>query len=286
MTAIPLVLRALLAALALLPGTALACSAGAGVAMHVPVSRAERAPLVLVLHGSTSRGEEALRDSGLVATADRHGFVLVAPDAGLRAGNGFAWNIPGVPTVTGALPGRGDRDDVAYLLSLVDRLVGERCVDPARVYVTGLSGGGRMASLMGCVAARRIAAIAPVVGLRAGRPRRDGSSAPDPASCRPAMPVPVLAFAGDADRTNPIAGGGAPYWQYPMDAALRRWASLDGCTAPVPARWVTPTVYEQRYPACRNGSEVIARVTVGGGHSFAVADNEAMWRFFSRHVRR
>ena len=286
MTVLSFVVRVLLAAAALLPGAAFACSAGAGVAMHLPESRPARAALVLVLHGSTSRGEEALHDSGLVATADRHGFVLVAPDAGLRAGRGFAWNIPGVPTVTGALPGKGDRDDVAYLLTLVDRLVAERCVDPARVFVTGLSGGGRMASLMGCVAAKRIAAIAPVVGLRAGRPRRDDPVAPDPATCRPARPVPVMAFAGDADTTNPIAGGGAPYWRYSMDAALRRWAALDGCAAPAPTRWISATVYEQRYVACRAGAEVVARVTVGGGHSFAVADNEAMWRFLSRHALR
>lgn len=265
--------------------SASACGLLPGVAMHVPAGEGPR-PLLLLLHGSTSSGAAALRDSGLVATADRHGFVLVAPDGGIPAGEGRAWNIPGVPLVTGALPTASDRDDVAYVMGLVDRLARQNCVDPARVYATGLSGGGRMASWLGCVVPHRIAAIAPIVGLRAGRPRRGNDRTPDPATCRPSVPVPVLAFAGDADTTNPIAGGGAPYWRYSMDAAMVRWATIDGCTAAPRTSWVSPNVYEQRYDGCRDGALVAARVTVGGGHSFAVAENEAMWTFLSRHARR
>lgn len=259
------------------------CDLGDAVAMHVPAGEGPR-PLVLVLHGSTSSGAAALRGSGLTATADRHGFVVVAPDGGIPAGKGHAWNIPGVPLVTGALPKQNDRDDVAYLIGIVDRLVRAGCVDRSRVYATGLSGGGRMASWLGCVVPRRVAAIAPVVGLRAGRPRRDDERTPDPATCRPDVPVPVLAFAGDADTTNPIAGGGAPYWGYSMDAAMARWAAIDRCTAAPRTSWVAPRVYEQRYDGC-GGASVAARVTVGGGHNFAVADNEAMWAFLSRYTR-
>jgi polyhydroxybutyrate depolymerase len=50
-----------------------------------------------------------LRHSGLAATSDHHGFLLAAPDAGIPAGKGFVWNIPGVPTVTGAVPTADDR---------------------------------------------------------------------------------------------------------------------------------------------------------------------------------
>jgi polyhydroxybutyrate depolymerase len=225
-----------------------------------------------------------LRDSHLADTADRHGFMVVAPDGGIAAERGFVWNIPGVPTVTGSLPPEDARDDVAYLLGLVDRLVATGCVDGKRVYVTGLSGGGRMASWLGCVATRHFAAIAPVVGLRAGRPLASDRTQADPSTCRSNVPLPLLAFAGDADTTNPITGGGAPYWQYAQAAALQRWAMLNGCSEPS-ARNLGATVYEQGYARCRSGATVAARVMRGGQHNWSVVDNEAMWAFLSRHRR-
>jgi polyhydroxybutyrate depolymerase len=253
--------------------------------VHLPVAHlAQSMPLVILLHGSTGTGAEMLRESHLAGTADRHGFVVLAPDGGIPAGRGFVWNIPGVPTVTGTLPPKDARDDVAYLAGLVDRLVATGCVDTKRVYVTGLSGGGRMGSWLGCVAARRFAAIAPVVGLRAGRPLASDRTQADPMTCRPRVPLPILAFAGDADTTNPIAGGGAPYWQYGQATALQRWAVLNGCSEPY-ARNLSATVYEQGYVRCQDGATVAARVTRGGQHSWSVVDNEAMWAFLSRHRR-
>ena len=241
-------------------------------------------PLVLLLHGSTSTGADMLRESRLAQTADRRGFIVVAPDGGIAAPGGFVWNIPGVQTVTGALPPRDARDDVAYLLGLVDRLVASGCVDKRRVYATGLSGGGRMVSWLGCVAPRRFAAIAPVVGLRAGRPSTIDPSRVDPSTCRPAVPIPVLAFAGNADTTNPIDGGGAPYWRYSQSAALQRWATLNGCSESY-VRAVSASVYEQGYARCAAGAAVAVRVTRGGKHSWSVVANDAMWAFFSRHAR-
>lgn len=277
--------------LALPTAAAPACEAGAIAAIpehaqvHLPRARSPAPmPLVLLLHGSTSTGAQMLRESGLSATADRHGFVVAAPDGGIAAERGFVWNIPGVPTVSSALPPAGARDDVAYLTGLIDRLVATGCVDRARVYATGLSGGGRMTSWLGCVATRRFAAIAPVVGLRAGRPRVGDPTRPDAATCRPDAPMPLLAFSGDADTTNPIAGGGAPYWQYPQTAALQRWAAIDGCREPY-ARSVDARTYEQGYARCPGGASVAARVVRGGTHSWSVVDNEAMWAFLSRHHR-
>lgn len=142
-----------------------------------------------------------------------------------------------------------------------------------------------MTSWLGCVASGRFAAIAPVVGLRAGRPLASEPARPDPKSCTPSRAVPVMAFAGDADTTNPIAGGGAPYWQYSMHAAERRWAALNGCRTAPTTRWVAARVYEERFGGCDMGADVVARVTVGGQHSWQVVDNEAMWAFLSRHHR-
>ena len=157
--------------------------------------------------------------------------------------------------------------------------------DPARVYATGHSGGGRMTSWLGCVAADRFAGIAPVVGLRAGNPLPADPSRPDPATCNPTRAMPVIAFAGDKDTTNPIEGGGARYWQYPMRAALARWAELDGCTGPLNVTSVSDQVDDERYAPCRDGTEVAGRIVKGRGHEW-VADNEALWVFLSRYQRR
>ena len=241
-------------------------------------------PILFLLHGSTSTGAAMLASSKLEATADAHDFIVAAPDGGIPAGKGFIWNIPGVPTVTGAVPSPDDADDVAYLNAAIDWFVAQGCADPARVYATGLSGGGRMTSWLGCVAANRFAAIAPVVGLRAGNPDPADPARPDPATCHPNKPVPVIAFAGGADQTNPIAGGGAGYWRYTMHAAEQRWAALNRCLAAPVTRWVAPGIYQERYGGCRGGADVVGRVTVAGGHAWVV-DNDALWSFLSQFRR-
>lgn len=259
---------------------------GRSMLIHIPagVETIHDLPLVFLLHGSTSNGQAMLDHSGLAATSDHHGFLLAAPDAGIPAGKGFVWNIPGVPTVTGAVPTAADPDDVAYLTAAIDWLAAQRCIDAKRVYATGLSGGGRMTSWLGCVASDRFAAIAPVVGLRAGNPSASDPQRPDPATCRPAKSMPVYAFAGSADTTNPVAGGGAGYWQYSMAAALARWAELDGCRAGPQTFIASDVAREQIYSGCRGDARVAGRIVAGRGHEW-VADNDAMWNFFARYRR-
>lgn len=245
---------------------------------------AKRYPLLFVLHGSNGSGVGVMARSRIEATSDRHGFIIAAPNGAIPANGGYAWNIPGVPTVTGKVPTAADPDDVAFITGAIDKLVAQACVDPSRVYATGISGGGRMSSWLACVAADRFAAIAPVVGLRAGNPLRNNPKKPDPATCRPSRPVPVITFAGDKDTTNPVEGGGASYWQYPMREALARWSTLNGCAADPSTRRIASNLTEQSYSRCRAGADVVARMTEGGGHDW-LADNEVMWAFLSRHHR-
>ena len=83
---------------------------------------------------------------------------------------------------------RGSNPDVAFIEALIDRLGDELCLDLARVYATGHSNGAIGASVLGCVLADRLAAIAPVAALT------DFGDA-----CQEARAVPVLGIHGGAD---------------------------------------------------------------------------------------
>ncbi len=243
-------------------------------------------PLILNLHGSGSNGAQQLDRSGLMELADRHHAIVASPDGGLTLpSGGLAWNISGMPTTAGTLPPADAPDDVAHILALIDTLIAKGCTDPGRVYATGLSGGGRMVSLLGCVLSDRLAAIAPVVGLRAGAPDRSTPAKPDLMSCRPTTPVPVIAFSGGADTTNPIDGGGAKYWQYGLLAAERRWADIDGCQGFAETEPSRSGRTKRRYLGCRPGADVVSYVTKNGTHKWDVADTRLMWRFMSAHSR-
>jgi polyhydroxybutyrate depolymerase len=265
------------------------------VRVHVPprTPGGGRLPLVLTLHGSQNTGQGQLDYTGVTRTADANGFMVAAPQGAVPSGSGYVWNVPQVTPA-------GTRDDVAYLSQVIDTLTGTLCADPARVYATGYSGGGRMASALACAIPGRLAAVAPVAGLRAGRPDPADDRTPDPASCRPAKPVPVLAFHGQQDYTNPYEGGGAAAWRYPVPAALTRWAELNGCRPDATTTPVTRHVTLTAYRGCRQGAETALYTVADGGHTWPgspyesagngttnreIDANTLMWQFFRRHHR-
>ncbi|MEU1513840.1 alpha/beta hydrolase-fold protein [Streptomyces sp. NPDC005811] len=250
-------------------------------------------PTVLNLHGSQSTAAEQLDRSGLERTADREGFLVVAPQGALDAAPGYRWNVPYVTAP-------GGPDDERFLDDTVDALTRNGCTDARKMYATGYSGGARMVSQYACDRPDRLAAVAAVAGLRAGAPMQDadGTFAPDPDTCQPGRGVPVLSFSGTADPVNPYHGGGAAYWGYGAEAAERRWAALDGCRQAPRTTTVTAHVTRRTYGACRGGDDVVSYVVDGGGHTWPGSTAEwpaalggvtqeidagrIMWDFFRR----
>jgi phospholipase/carboxylesterase len=95
--------------------------------------RAERpAPLLLVLHGATGNGRQAIR--GLERLAEERGVILLAPDS-----RDYTWDI--------VLRGFGP--DVEFLDRALGRAVSVRRVDPARVAIGGFSDGASYALSLG-----------------------------------------------------------------------------------------------------------------------------------------
>lgn len=221
-----------------------------------------RLPLVLDLHGSGGSSIGQARTSGFEAVAEREGFAVATLDA-----EGAIWNVPV----------RGDRpDDLAYVADVIDHVAAGMCVDVARTYVTGFSGGGRMTSLVGCHLAARIAAIAPVSGLRW------------PAPCE-GRAMPVLTFHGLADPQNPYAGhaaGRGDAWLESVPEALAGWAEHNGCNLDVILEDPGGPLSTMRYDDCDDGTDVRMIRIDGLGHTWTsreVDTTEVMWQFFSGH---
>jgi polyhydroxybutyrate depolymerase len=208
------------------------------VVIYVPTGYTgkNRIPMVLNLHGSQSDAEMQVAISDMDLAAEKYNFIAVSIQGILPAPPGYRWNVPGTTLPPGMPP-----DDEQFLSDTIDYVQSILCVDAKRVYGTGYSGGGRMISQYACDHPDRIAAIAPVVGLRAGYPI-SGQNYPDPATCTPSRPVPVVTFAGTDDMVNPYAGGGAPYWQYGAEAALKRWAEINSCNQELRTKQVTEHV--------------------------------------------
>jgi polyhydroxybutyrate depolymerase len=222
-----------------------------------------RLPLVLDLHGSGGTAEGQAKNSGFEIVAARTGFAVATLE-----GDGARWNVP----VAAERP-----DDVAYVSDVIDHAGARLCVDAARVYATGFSGGGRMSSLLGCKLNTRIAAIAPVSGLRWSAP------------CA-GRPLPVLTFHGLADTQNPYDGkapGRGAEWLESVPDALAGWAQHNGCDGKAVLEDPPGPLSTVRYEGCRGGADVRMIRIDGLGHSWARQEIDAtatIWQFFSQHT--
>ena len=219
-------------------------------------------PLVLDMHGSGGTADGQAANSRFEALAARE-LVLVAT---LQAGaEGNRWNVP----ITSVRP-----DDVRYVSDVINHVAARACTDQRRIYATGFSGGARMSSLLACKLNNRIAAIAPMAGLRW----------PGPCEGRA---IPVLTFHGLADPQNTYDGhvanrGGE--WDESVPEALAGWAKHNGCSGEPKLDDPPGPLSTLRYEGCR--AEVSLVRVDGLVHAWARSEvdaTEEMWRFFARH---
>src|SRR4051812_13067957 len=98
------------------------------------------APLVLALHFATGTGAQMEQVTRLTPEARRSGFVVAYPSA----------------TSGGVWAGADEIGAVTRTLAAIRR---SACIDPARIYLTGISNGGGMANLLACRFPARFAGV-------------------------------------------------------------------------------------------------------------------------------
>ena len=130
--------------------------------VHAPAHLGAGAALVVVLHGCTQTAEDYAAPAGWLDLADRFGFVVLAPEQ-VRANNSnlcFNWYQSGDITRSGG--------EAASIAAMVSHAIRTHGLDPRRVFVTGLSAGGAMTSVMLATHPEMFAGGAVVAGLPYG----------------------------------------------------------------------------------------------------------------------
>lgn len=129
---------------------------------HLPAGLAAPAPLVVVLHGCGQDAAGYDRGSGWSRLADRHGFALLFPEQ-QRANNPmncFNWF-----TANDSQRGMGE---AASIKAMIDAMAAAHPIDRNRIFVTGLSAGGAMASVMLATYPETFAGGAIIAGIAYG----------------------------------------------------------------------------------------------------------------------
>jgi poly(hydroxyalkanoate) depolymerase family esterase len=232
---------------------------------YVPAGLKGPAPLVVVLHGCTQNAAVYDHGSGWSALADKHGFVLLFPEQ-QRANNPllcFNW-FSGNDTQRGM-------GEAASIRAMIDAMQKAHDVDPKRIFVTGLSAGGAMASVMLATYPEVFAAGAIIAGVAygcasgvaeafdcmGGRARSDAKELA--AKVRRASPHKgpwprVQVWQGSADHT--VVASNA-------DAIVLQWAHLHGL-GPKPNRTDRVAGYPRQVWLGAGGKPLIEQYTITG----------------------
>lgn len=183
-------------------------------------------PLFIALHGGTGWADQFAATDHSEALAETNGFLVVHPDGvplpGVTDSRGAVWN----GGVCCGVAARDDVDDVGFIHALLDQLVEDHPIDPARVYAFGHSNGGIMSYRLACELSDRIVGIGVVAGTLGVE------------DCAPARPVSVIHVHGTDDENLPLAGGigtrsvAGVDFPPPRDG-FAELATLNGCGRPI-----------------------------------------------------
>ncbi|HUD92879.1 PHB depolymerase family esterase [Sphingobium sp.] len=235
--------------------------------------RSRHVPLVVVLHGCTQNADAYDYGAGWSQLADELGFALLFPEQ--RHANNpnrcFNWFAPG--------DSARDTGEPLSIRQMIAAMVAAHLIDEARIYVTGLSAGGAMTSIMLATYPELFAGGAIIAGLPYGAAASvpeafasmRGEGYPDDAvlgalirsASDHAGPWPTISvWQGDADRTVHASNA---------ERIIAQWQAVHGSDASdVETRTVDGA--RQRLWRDRDGRVAIeAYEVIGMGHGTPLA---------------
>ncbi len=187
--------------------------------LYVPGTAADDAPrpLVVMLHGCKQHPDDFAAGTRMNALAEKHGFLVAYPAQSRNANGSNCWNWFRPEDQ------RRDGGEPAILAGIVADVARDHRVDPARVFVAGLSAGAAMAVILGQTHPELFAAVGAHSGLPSGAAHDVGSafmamngakpvfgSAPARAATTSRGPSPrTIVFHGDQDATVVARNGEA-----------------------------------------------------------------------------
>ncbi len=147
-----------------------ACAAGSrDYNVYVPSGvKSRRLPLIVMLHGCAQNPDDFAVGTGMNRLAEERGFIVAYPGQPASANPSACWNWFDVAHQT------RDEGEPAILAGVTRAVMAEFAIDPARVYVAGLSAGGAMAAILSATYPELYAAA----GVHSGLPHGAAADLP------------------------------------------------------------------------------------------------------------